>query len=136
MREEQGGRGVGGLIIEPSELKYKFTLFDIHFIFWKFNYLSDLTTWPRAENGEQGNDGALNPALLRLAEAAVDVVQLCERCDHGGEVETGEQSGAGQVVQAQQATHHRLGDPRHLEAVQQGGGDNPGTTWVDNTVLP
>ena len=66
----------------------------------------------------------------------MNVVQLREGCNDGGEVETGEQPGAGQVVEAEQATHHRLGDPRHLEAVQQGGGDNPGTTWDDNTFLP
>ena len=66
----------------------------------------------------------------------MDVVQLREGGNDWGEVEAGEQPGAGQVVQAQQATHHRLGDSRHLEAVQQRGGDNSGTTWVDNTLLP
>ena len=60
------------------------------------------------------------------------IVQLREGCDDGREVEAGEQPNVGQVVQSQQAAHHRLSDSRHLEAVQQGGGDNSGTTWVDN----
>ena len=66
----------------------------------------------------------------------MDVVQLREGGDYGGEVQTSKQPSTGQVVQAQQATHHRLGDPGHLEAVQQGGGDDPGTTWDVITVLP
>ena len=48
----------------------------------------------------------------------MDVVQLREGCNDGGEVEAGEQPGAGQVVEAEQASHHRLSDSRHLKTVQ------------------
>ena len=89
-------------------------------------------TWPGSQNREQGGDRAFDSTLLSLvAEAAVDVVHLCEGGDDGGEIEVGKNPNGGQVEQTEQAAHNSLRDPGHLEAIEKGGGENPGATCFE-----